>query len=107
MLKLVGHSNAPRPKRGQTGALAWQVQFGDVELYRWLESVGLTQRKSLTLGPIAVPDEFFSDLVRGLLDGDGSILNFVHGPTKRTYPAYRYERLWIPFLEPLASGVAG
>ena len=42
--------------------------------------------KSLTLGSIDVPDEFLLPVVRGRLDGDGSVVNFVHAPTKRLYP---------------------
>lgn len=70
-LTSVGRSIATSGLR-KTGN-TYRVQFGDVELYRWLEAAGLTQRKSLTLGRIEVPDHLFLDLVRGLLDGDGSI----------------------------------
>ncbi|MGH2452096.1 MAG: hypothetical protein ACRDGE_12690 [Candidatus Limnocylindria bacterium] len=84
-----------RPTR--TGGVYYKALFGDISLYRWLESIGLHQRKSLTLGAIDVPDEFLLPLVRGLLDGDGTISNFVHAPTRRKYPQYRYERLWVFF----------
>lgn len=85
--------------RSKTSALgsACDVQFGDVALWRFLEAAGLTPRKSLTLGALKVPDEYFFDCARGLLDGDGSIANFVHAPTRRTYPEYRYERLIVKF----------
>lgn len=76
---------------------AYRVQFGDVALYRWLEEIGLTQRKSLTLGRIEVPDCHFVDLVRGLLDGDGSISHYVHHPVQRDYPTYLYRRLTVRF----------
>src|SRR5205809_166430 len=33
----------------------------------------------------------------GRLPVHGSILNFVHRPTVKTYPNYRYERLWVCF----------
>ena len=42
-------------------------------------------------------DEFLLPAVRGLLYGDGSIVNVVHAPTKRLYPNYRYERLMAQF----------
>ena len=60
-------------------------------------SIGLTPAKSLTLGAIDVPEPFLLPVVRGLLDGDGSVVNFVHAPTKRRYPSYRYERLMAQF----------
>jgi hypothetical protein len=31
------------------------------------------------------------------MDGDGSVVNFVHAPTRKTYPKYRYERLGVAF----------
>jgi hypothetical protein len=76
---------------------AYRVQLGDVELYRWLEAAGLTQRKSLTLGSIEVPAENFLELVRGLFDGDGSISHYVHRPVARDYPGYLYRRLVVRF----------
>ena len=76
---------------------ASEVEFGDVALWRFLNAAGLTPRKSLTLGALAVPDHLFFDCARGLLDGDGSLENFVHAPTRRTYPDYRYERLIVKF----------
>lgn len=85
-----------RPKVSALGR-AHDLQFGDVLLWEFLEDVGLTPRKSLTLGALRVPDEYVFDCARGLLDGDGSIDNFVHAPTRRTYPEYRYERLILKF----------
>ena len=49
-------------------------------------------RKSLVLGAIDVPDSNVSHLVRGLLDGDGSILNYMYqgtGKASGTYEALR------------------
>jgi hypothetical protein len=87
-----------RVARTRRGKRANYPQFSDVAFYDWLLSVGLTPRKSLTLGPIAVPDEYLISLVRGLLDGDGSVSVFRHKPTRRAYPDYIYERLWVFFL---------
>lgn len=77
--------------------MRFKAQFSDVRLYRWLESVGLMPRKSLILGALAVPDEYLLTLIRGLLDGDGTIYLLTHHPTPSTYPAYTYERLWTRF----------
>lgn len=84
--------------RTRRGKRAYYAQFSDVAFYDWLVSIGLTPRKSLTLGPIDVPDEHLVPLVRGLLDGDGSIMVFRHRPTRTKYPDYVYERLWVFFL---------
>jgi hypothetical protein len=76
---------------------AYRVYFGDVELYDWLKAVGLTPRKSLTMSSLRLPEEFFLDTVRGLLDGDGSIAHYVHQPNRADYPDYRYRRLCVRF----------
>ena len=54
----------------------FQVQLGNVELYRWLLSIGLTPRKSLTLGRLQIPDHVFADFLRGHLDEDGTICRY-------------------------------
>ncbi len=55
---------------------AYRAQFGNRTLFDWLIAIGITPRKSLTIGAIAVPDEFFLSFVRGLVDGDGSVSNY-------------------------------
>jgi hypothetical protein len=96
-LSCLGRKIRYRTKRGMKGGACYQAQFSDVRFYRWLQGVGLMQRKSLVLGAIAVPDEHVFPLLRGLFEGDGHIHNFTHRPTKRTYPDYAYERLWVFF----------
>lgn len=54
------------------------LQFSDVKLYRYLYSLGITQNKSLTIGAVKVPDKFFVDFLRGVIDGDGSIRRWIH-----------------------------
>jgi hypothetical protein len=76
----------------------FRAQLGDVELYRFLSGAGLTPRKSLTLGALRFPPEFFWDVARGLIDGDGSVSNYVHNPIKNVDVNYRYERFHLHFL---------
>lgn len=54
----------------------YNLQFGNVSLYKFLLSIGLTSAKSKTMGAIKVPDEFFRDFLRGLFDGDGSFYSY-------------------------------
>jgi len=58
----------------RAGGVVFGVQITDRNLYEWFRSVGLSPRKSLTIGSIDVPDQFLFPLTRGLLDGDGSII---------------------------------
>ena len=90
----------PRAGRiGRHGPNCWHVTVSSVDFYRWLQSIGLTPAKSLTLGGIDIEDSLLVDLARGLMDGDGSIENYVHHPggNVRRYPNYRYERLMVSF----------
>ncbi len=40
--------------------------------------MGLTKKKSLTLGAIKVNKNYFSDFLRGVIDGDGNISTWIH-----------------------------
>ncbi len=59
------------------------VQWSHRAFYDALLTIGLTPAKSLTLGPLAVPDKYFADFFRGCIDGDGSILVYIDRPTQK------------------------
>ena len=52
------------------------LQFGDVVLYRWLESIGLMPKKSKIIGDLKIPRKYFFDFLRGLFDGDGCFYSY-------------------------------
>ncbi|MEK7861997.1 MAG: hypothetical protein AAB295_01880, partial [Chloroflexota bacterium] len=87
------------------GNPVYRTSVSHVALYSWLEERGLTPRKSLTLGALDVPSEFLLHVVRGLLDGDGSIYVRQQRPTRRTYPGYVYVRLWTYFCSASADHI--
>lgn len=98
LLGLVDRPNIHyRRVESEFGGWAFRAQFSHAVLYRWLLTVGVTPRKSLVLGGIDVPDDYLMALVRGLLDGDGTVYTLIHCPTRRKYRNYRYERLWTFF----------
>lgn len=86
-----------RREESEYGGWAFRAQFSHAHLYRWLLTIGLMPRKSLVLGGIEVPDDHLMFVIRGLLDGDGTVYTLIHAPTHRTYREYRYERLWTFF----------
>ena len=47
------------------------LQFGNIEFFRFLVSIGLMPNKTKILGPLHIPDVYFADYLRGFLDGDG------------------------------------
>jgi len=55
----------------------------------------LTPAKSLTLGPLMIPDEFFADFFRGCIDGDGSIVVYTDRYHVSKNHRYIYERLYL------------
>lgn len=57
---------------------AYRIQIANKNFYDFLLSIGLTQNKSLTLGAIKVPGQYFGDFLRGLIDGDGCIRKWTH-----------------------------
>lgn len=68
------------------------VQFGNIEFYNALLSIGLSPNKSKNIAGLKIPKIYFADFLRGHLDGDG---------TMRTYndPIYpNSRRLYITFL---------
>lgn len=54
------------------------LAFGDVNFYKFLQATGLSVKKSLTLGSLDIPDKYFRDFLRGVIDGDGSIEKWRH-----------------------------
>lgn len=66
------------------------VQFSNVRLYKFLQSIGLSPRKSLTIEYVKIPSKFFADFLRGLFDGDGCFRVFRH-------PESRYPQIRVQF----------
>lgn len=79
----------------------FRIQFGDVNFYKFLLSIGLTPHKSKTLNKLTIPEEYFIDFFRGCVDGDGSITAFIHPESKnkqlrmRLYSASKNFLIWI------------
>lgn len=59
-------------KKSGTGNSCFRIQFSDVKVYRFLSNIGITPRKSKSIGPIAIPKKYFFDFLRGHFDGDGT-----------------------------------
>jgi len=55
------------------------LQFSNVNFYKYLESIGLTARKSLTIGELQINKNYWNDFIRGVIDGDGYITGWTNG----------------------------
>lgn len=76
-------------------APASRLQWTSRRFHCWLMSLGLTPAKSLTIGSLNVPDEYFADFLRGCIDGDGSIVTYVDRYNAPKNPTYVYDRLFV------------
>jgi hypothetical protein len=87
--------SAIAPHNVGRGASCSRLQWSNPGQHAWLREIGLTPAKSLTLGPLAVPDTFFVDFFRGCIDGDGSIVTYVDRYNTAKKPTYIYTRLYV------------
>lgn len=78
-----------------TNGRCYHLQWRDRYFYQWLVGVGLTPAKSLTLGALAVPDEYFADFLRGCIDGDGTVLVYTDRYHASKKERCVYERLYV------------
>lgn len=74
--KCLGRTFTIGNKYNKAGSIGYRIQFKNKLFYEFLLSVGLTPRKSLTLGPLAIPKEYFWDFLRGSFDGDGCFYSY-------------------------------
>lgn len=66
----------------------YQIQFGNVKLYKFLQKIGLTPHKTKTLGSLKVPNSYFADFLRGHLDGDGYTYSYFDPRWKASFMFY-------------------
>jgi len=55
------------------GTCTWRLGVGSRDLYDLCVEIGLTPRKSKTIGALKLPEDAFRPFTLGLIDGDGSI----------------------------------
>jgi hypothetical protein len=75
-------------KHSGQGKIGRRVQFSDVQFYDFLTTLGLTPKKSKTLGRVAIPSEFFFDFLRGCFDGDGCFYSYWDPRWKSSFMFY-------------------
>ncbi|MFH1201463.1 MAG: LAGLIDADG family homing endonuclease [Candidatus Omnitrophota bacterium] len=80
---LIGMGNKIGIKYGVKRQKAFRIQIANKNFYDFLLSIGLMPKKSLVLGRIKVPGDYFLDFLRGLIDGDGGIQRWIHRTNKR------------------------
>lgn len=81
-----------KPSGFSKRAFAYWVQFGDVNLYKFLLDIGITPHKSKTIGIIKIPDKYFFDFLRGSFDRDGTFYAYWD---KRWASSYMFYMVFI------------
>ncbi len=87
-------------KKRKLLSVYYSLQWGGRAFYLWLKSIGLMPAKSLVLGALTLPDDFFPDFLRGVIDGDGCIRVYQDRWNTFKNPKYVYERVYVT----IASG---
>ncbi len=83
---------------GYTKKSCYRIQFGNVQMYRWLTTIGLSPAKTHTIGSLKIPSGYFKDFLRGHFDGDGSLTIYKDHYNTFKNPKYIYTRLWLRFI---------
>jgi len=64
------------------------IQFGDVNFYKFLLSIGLMPAKTKILNDVKIPKQYFIDFLRGHFDGDGSFYSYWDKRWKSSFMFY-------------------
>jgi hypothetical protein len=86
--KCVGVDFKIGDKKNGNGDKCLRIQFKNKIFYDFLLSIGLTPKKSLTLGKIKIPDKYFFDFLRGCFDGDGCFYSYWDPRWRSSYMFY-------------------
>ena len=73
---------------GYTQKKCTRIQFGDVNFYRFLISIGLMPNKTKRMGKLYIPNKYFFDFLRGHLDGDGTFYSYFDPRWRSSYMFY-------------------
>jgi len=55
------------------------IAYYDRDLIKHLVEIGVVPRKSYTMGPLSIPDQYFWQFLRGFTDGDGCVRKRISG----------------------------
>lgn len=81
---VIGKKSSGRPSGGE----CLQVQIGDVNFCGFLDSIGITPKKTKTIGSVDIPGEYFFDFLRGHHDGDGTFYSYWDPRWRSSYMFY-------------------
>lgn len=83
MQEALGHDGIINKKERDNGKIAYSLRICDISLFNDLNVLGVTARKSLTITPPIIPEEYVHHYIRGYFDGDGSV-SYRSGPYNKS-----------------------
>lgn len=98
LLACLGKTNKISRVPAKSGGYYYRTQIGDAAFCRWLNTIGIGPRKSLTIGALRIPSAHLFTVARGLLDGDGSVMNKKARADVGRRPDYYWEYLQTKFV---------
>jgi len=75
------------------------LQFGDKSFFEFLQSIGITPKKSKTIGALKIPEKYFPSFFLGCIDGDGCISISSHPESRQPQSKIRIYSASTDFLE--------
>jgi len=87
-LKALGANTKIGTKKSGSGNISYRAQLGNKQLYNFLVNIGLTPRKSKTIGAIKIPELYLNDFIRGHFDGDGTFYFYWDARWKKSFMCY-------------------
>ena len=79
-----------KARGGEIRKKYYVVQFGDVNFYSFLVSIGITPQKSKRIAALKIPSGYLLDFLRGHFDGDGTFYSYWDPRWKSSYMFYFY-----------------
>lgn len=76
LVRILNLKNKICTKQGFKHKSCYRVQFGNVLFYKFLLNIGLMPNKSKRLANLDIPNRYFTDFLRGHLDGDGCTYSY-------------------------------
>ena len=83
----INNTIGKKARGGSNDKKYYVLQFGDKNFFEFLLGIGITPKKSKTIGKLKIPERYFKDFLRGCIDGDGSISISNHPESK--HPQYK------------------
>lgn len=104
--KTLGSNYKISTKKNSSGGFAYHIAITNYVFCSRAVARGILPRKTMTLGPIEIPDRYFKDFFRGFFDADGSVYIYnVNGTYQLKAEVVCASRVFLEFLSSKMSAI--